>query len=437
MVGPNTMLMVVILVFCVQSVNGEDACSTGLCRCTKFTAHCENKNLTYIPKFPRNITTINLMNNSFRDIGPTTFLNISNVSIIKIILSHNEIHTICENVFQNLSRVHSLDLSDNLLTSDSLRNLFSGVQKNSRLSKISLKKNRLQAIPSDVFDDFKSQNVIKMDLSYNKIKDFNISTFRSIERLGELNLGYNNISRIGTAVITHLEYIFINNNNFDSLPDFCDSQTSFPNLKEIHIHGNYINNFNPEYLNCLNNLKYLDLSQNAIVSLKTDYFHSLKSLTCLIIEAQGNPDPFIIQERAFNNSNIVTLRLSRNRLSLKHLDEHAFDGCDNLRKLNLSKNYFFKNEEKLNVALAPLKSLKRLYLNKCGLQSIPNVVAKHLHGLTLLNINANEIKSWPDNFFEKNINLQDIDVAHNKIQEIITDFVIPCRLQLNLLKKRS
>ncbi|XP_050401507.1 toll-like receptor 3 [Patella vulgata] len=412
------MLVIVILVFCLQSVNGQDACSTGLCQCTRLTARCYNKNLTYIPKFPRNITTINLTNNSFRDIGPTTFLNISNTSIVNIILSHNEIHTIRENVLQNLSHVHSLDLSDNLLTSDSLRNLFSSVQNDSQLSKISLKKNRLQAIPFDVFDDFKSQDRILMDLSNNKIEEFNISTFRSIKNLGELNLGYNNISKMVTAVITQLEYISINNNNFDSLSDFCVPQTSFPNLQKIQVQGNRIGNFIPEHLNCIKNLEYLDLSQNAIVSLKTDSFHSFKSLIWLSIEAQRSPDSLIIQERAFNNSNIVTLMLSRNRLSIKHLDEHAFDGCDNIRKLHLSKNYFFTNEEKLNVALAPLKTLKKLDLNGCGLRIIPNVVAKHFHDLRYLYIRLNKIKSWPDNFFKNNIDLQELDVSDNLIQTI-------------------
>ncbi|XP_050401513.1 toll-like receptor 13 [Patella vulgata] len=378
MVDLRKKLVIVILVFCLPSVNAQDACSTGLCRCSQRTATCKNANLTYIPKFPLRITAIHFNNNYLPHIDSTTFLNISNR--IRIITLHNNgIQSIDENVFQNLSNF----------------------------------------------------NVHLLDLSNNRIKLFNISTFLPIKYLSVLRLGNNKISTIVAGVIKSLTSISINNNNLDNLPNFCDHQSSFPILRKITLQGNHIENFFPENLNCMDKLEHLNLNENAIVSLKTDYFHSFRSLTWLSIQNQGSPDPLIIQERAFNNSKILTLMLSINKLSTDHLNEHAFDGCDNLRKLDLSKNDFVQNEEKLNVALAPLKSLKKLYLNRCRLQSIPIVVAKFLQRLNYLYIGLNRIKSWPDNFFENNTDLQDLNVADNSIQTI-TNKMLPKMLRERL-----
>ncbi|XP_050411167.1 toll-like receptor 13 [Patella vulgata] len=431
MLEGRKMLVVVILVLCWTSVACQDACSTGLCRCTAWAAHCIHTNLTYIPKFPPGITTIYFKYNSLPYIDPTTVLNISNTGVSDLFLNHNEIQYIDENVFQNLSRIDRLDLSYNLLTSDSLRNIFSSFQRNSRLTTITARHNRLADIPRDAFEDFKSSERITLDLSHNKIQLLNISSFSGIQNLHLLDVSFNNLSTLITGFNQHLQHIHISNNNLYDLPDFCKYGNSFPELIKMYLQYNRIVNIVPGYLNCLEKLEILDLEGNSIFLLKTNSFHSFKSLNWLSISKQTSSYPLFIQERAFNNSKIRYLNLLRNQLMTNRINEHSFDGCDGLEKLDLSQNNFFKDEDKLNVTIAPLKSLQILYIVGCRLQNIPNVVGKYFHNLTDLFVSYNQIKSWPNNLFEETINMKALDLSHNSIQTI-TSKMLPKMLRKGL-----
>ncbi|XP_055957945.1 toll-like receptor 4 [Patella vulgata] len=482
MVDPCKMLAVVILALCLPSVAVQDACSIGLCKCAHRVARCSNTNLTYIPKFPDNTIAVYFKYNYLPRVTPTTVLNISNTRISTVNLHHNEIENIDEFVFQNLSHVYLLDLTDNLLTSDSLRNLFSSFQRNSNLSKISLRGNRLEYIPHNVFVDFKSAENITLNLSQNRIKLLNMTVFNEIEKLQILDVSNNKISTVIPGVSHHLQHLSISNNSLTVLPNFCLRRNSFPELTTLQLQSNKIGNFVPKYFNCLEKLKHLsisnnslaalpnfcyrrnlfpeimklqlqrniigtfvpehlncleklqilDVSSNYIDSLKTDYFHSFKSLSSLSISEQGRT--FYIEERAFNNSKLLSLDLSKNTLTTNRLHEHAFCGLDRLLKLDLSKSNFFKMEEKLNKTLAPLTSLEVLMLLDCNLQNLPTVT-RHYHNLTYLDVGWNLIKSWPTEFFERNIKLTELNAAHNLIQTV-TSKMLP-EVFMTRLKKIS
>ncbi|XP_050403630.1 fibromodulin-like [Patella vulgata] len=341
----RNMLFVFILVLCWTSGTGQDACSTGLCQCKPRVAYCIHTNLTYIPKFPPGIRVIYFKYNYLPHISPTTVLNISNTGVSHLFLNENEIQYIDENVFQNLSRIYHLDLSYNRLISDSLRNVFSSFQRNSELSIIDAKHNRLKDIPPDVFEDFKSSKRISLDLSHNEIQLLNISSFNGIQKLVLLDVSHNEIATVITGFNQHLQSISLENNNLFDLPDFCKYGNPFPELIRMYLQTNRIVNIVPEYLNCLESLESLYLDANSISLLKTDNFYSFKSLSFLTISKQSGVSPLYIQERAFNNSKIQYLNLLRNQLMTNTINEHSFDGCDGLEKLDLSQKIFLKKRK--------------------------------------------------------------------------------------------
>ncbi|XP_050409731.1 toll-like receptor 2 [Patella vulgata] len=242
-----------------------------------------------------------------------------------------------------------------------------------------------------------------------------MTSFNAIEKLQKLDVSHNKISTVIPGVSQHLQHLSISNNSLAALPNLCLRRNSYPDLSELQLDSNKIGNFVPEYLNCLEKLKVLDVSLNYIDLLKTDYFHSFKSLSSLCIS--GESRTFYIQERAFNNSNLLSLDLSRNKLTTKSLHGCAFCGMDRLEKLNLAKNNFFKMEEKLNTTLTPLVSLEELLLLDCKLQTIPTVT-RYYHNLTYLDVSWNLIKSWPNNLFERNTKLNNLNVGQNLIQTV-------------------
>ncbi|XP_050401509.1 toll-like receptor 13 [Patella vulgata] len=408
------MFLVIILLTCSSVVQGEDACSTKLCLCGYNTAYCSHRNLTYIPIFPKRITRLVYKYNKLHSLNATTFLNISKIGYLS--LRRNHIRHIDQNVWQNLSQVYVLDLSYNKLTTSSLRNLFKGVPRNSNLSRVFLKGNQLETIPYDLLKDFKLARLAELDISHNNIRHVNLSTVQPVQ---ELSLTYNRISTIMIGISPNLRVLLLSKNNFRDLPNFCENKTFLSNLNTLIIHNNEISSFFPDYLNCIKNLLYLDLTLNSIEILETDSFHSFKSLHWLSVEQQRSPSPLSIQRRAFNNTNLRVLYLAKNLLTDSRLDKDAFAGCSQLKKVELSANPFnLYNMEKLNDALAPLTSLQELMLHQCRLSTIPNVIGQKLHKLRLLDIGFNAITSWPDNFFEQNYDLREIDLKKNSLQKI-------------------
>ncbi|XP_055956135.1 toll-like receptor 13 isoform X1 [Patella vulgata] len=372
-----TLVIISILLF-LASTDTRNTVSSKSCRFRQRTTFCVGLNLTYIPEIPVTNIELRFERNYLPYINVTTLSNISNAAIKLLFFKSNFIKTIEENAFQNISTLH------------------------------------------------------RLDLSWNNITKFNYSILKQNKKLQILNLFGNKISSVTLDFNQYLEKLYLGNNNLRDLPNFCGPRIFYPNLTNLKLQHNKIDNVIPDHINCMKKLDYLDLSANGIGIFKTDDFHYLPSLRYLSLLEQRNPrPPFTIQERAFNNSHLKELYLTGNILSSSHLSPQAFDGCVNLQILRLMSNFLGSDIDILNKALSPLTSLETLGLGDNSLFSLPKVIGEKLHKLKYLDVKFNKIKSWPANFFKNNTQLSDINLELNVIQTV-TRGMFPVQLRNSL-----
>ncbi|XP_050400582.1 fibromodulin [Patella vulgata] len=340
--------LLIILLGCITSVNADwDACSSRLCQCDRYVAKCDDLNLTYIPTFPQRIQTVLFRNNHLPHINATTFTNLTGLYLLNLYIIFNGIKKIDNDSFTNLSPLEGLDLSGNIFTTRSLFD-FIHIVSTTKVKKIILRYIGLTNIPNDLFTGYRTFPVKKLDFSRNQIQIFNYSIFKPITQLQLLDVRENRIAKVILDVGLNLEYLSLSNNNLRDLPDLCREMRYFPKLNTLQLQNNSINTFIPDNLNCIRRLMRLDLSLNGLDAIKTGDFHAFQSLNLLYVSSQRNPkSPLVIEDRAFNNSNLFAIYLHKNLLLSTRIHKNAFLGCTHLKKLDISENFFSDNLEKL------------------------------------------------------------------------------------------
>lgn len=157
-----------------------------------------------------------------------------------------------------------------------------------------------------------------------------------------------------------------------------------------------------EGLTFYNELEYLDLSHNEVVTLGSQNFASQRSLHTLII-----------------SNNKVSRILSR-----------AFLGLSKLTTLDLSDNYIETVE---NNAFGSLGKLRSLDLSNNRIKNLTVNTFMKLRGLRVLNLCKNELKYISSVIFEPLKELQDLDLCSNQIT-VIQDFAFESLKELAKLR---
>ena len=79
----------------------------------RYTGNCTGRKLTFIPKFPENITDIVFINNYLYKLSIKTFRNITRLNITHLNLQENRIIVIESNAFEDMKHLVRLDISRN------------------------------------------------------------------------------------------------------------------------------------------------------------------------------------------------------------------------------------------------------------------------------------------------------------------------------------
>ncbi len=149
------------------------------------------------------------------------------------------------------------------------------------LGELRLHKNSIETIPPMAFVDL--QNLYLLDLSYNELVELSPRTFDNLGRLRVLNLE-------GNSMLEHivpgsfygllsLPRLHLRDMNIKYLPDqvFADLKI----IKEIYIDGNDLRAASVDAFYNLNNLEYLNISNNPKVNILKSAFENLVSLQFL------------------------------------------------------------------------------------------------------------------------------------------------------------
>ena len=306
---------------------------------------------------------LKLENLDIQSIAAYTFSSFTRLSYLN--LDRNKIESLPNNAFGGLRLLRELSMSINCIR-ELETNCFLGLT--SSLKKLFLKNNRL------TLDSLSSlrclNNLLELDLSYNKIESLCTDTFSQLTQLTWLNLANNKLTMLDDQQQPA--------NYFDGLS----------NLKDLNLSGNQIYTFDSACIaDCArNHLSRLNLSHN-----KMTRFYFLISLTRL-----------------------TELDLSFNEIDKNSLHVCKFASLTNLSKLNLQNNKI----STITPNILNIPQLKELDLSN---NRIKMINLEGLANLKVLNLSNNSLKSVSATTFSSLPLLTNLNLTDNPIREVHTD----------------
>ncbi|KAI8484887.1 hypothetical protein Bbelb_372940 [Branchiostoma belcheri] len=448
-------------------------------RCTQYSnaykavASCVGLGLTEVPSdLPNNITELNLSNNSLSYNWTGDILRFKNLTRLR--LSQNNISFIEENTLSGTPLVY-LFLQHNMLENipvevlhiSSLKylNLENNNIKNLtvplrhyrttvRLQVLILKNTQLSLLQGDIFAGL---NLQSMDLSFNNLESLphlvfgkrnmkletlllGVNRLSSIPSclqhltvLKHLDLSYNRIKTVGDASLTglqNLKYLYLSGNGIVSMADNAFSHLW---LTRLNLSSNNLTTV-PTSLTSMSSMKMLSLGGNPLRQVPPGMLQSMPALHTLELQKVGLS---YLPSGAFSNSSLTHLSLAFNHLQALPMD--VFSGTA-LKVLQLQGNLFSQfpraaaTLETLqtldlrhnNIAMlqqvddfSRLTNLTRLLLHNIGLRRIDKEDIFHgMESLEELDLSGNDVTTLPPNTFHSLPSLRRILLGQNRLQSL-------------------
>lgn len=219
------------------------------CTCNKeFYTDCkflemttdELKNMSSL--IQNNTKTLNLLRNNL------AFFPVNNLSHLvnleHLILSHNSLKTVPEDLSKFFPKLETLLLTSNLISDLTTLN---GLQN---IKTLNLDKNLLTKIPNNAFSNF--ENLDKLSIQRNRITSIGEDSLDGLSKLKRLHLNGNGIEFVHTLAFENLE-----------------------NLEVFHLQSNKLKQLSPQTFRKQEKLKTLYLYENQIEFLHPVLFHGL------------------------------------------------------------------------------------------------------------------------------------------------------------------
>ena len=249
---------------------------------------------------------------------------------------------------------------------------------------------------SAYFDDFKAPNLKALMIYVTKVDYFHFGSF-SVHTLQWLDISYNKISEFDMSQMQQLHHVDISN----EITRQCFFLSPFPDsLNSIDLSGTQLCN------SCLNNCflhrEYVNLCNTGLIWIYNDNFDLCSNVTDRVatrhLDVQDN-DIQCINSTIFNRfdwSALNVFKLSNNKLGSETCgDIEPTHFMDFLKPLwNLTDLYLDRNilEYDLPADLLPNQTnLQSLHLSHMALTNLTLEIA-HLNGLSLLDLSHNKIQ---------------------------------------------
>ncbi|KOC64494.1 Leucine-rich repeat-containing G-protein coupled receptor 4 [Habropoda laboriosa] len=249
-----------------------------------------------------NLTTLFLDGNQLEDLSFVTSLP---RTMTELVLARNQISSISNGAFSNLSRLVYLNIADNKITKLQ-DNVFKGLDS---LQVLIITRNSLTKIERQAFSDLKQLSTLY--LHRNSLTELEKGTFSELESLKDLNLAWNKLERITkdsfadlpqTLDFLHIDLNGINSlekGSFVNVPRFTLSLTGnkissiprgafdLPTLRDLHLNNNTLTTIEGDSYEGLPQLKRLWLNENQITEIPKGSCKNLGSLN--ILDISKNP----------------------------------------------------------------------------------------------------------------------------------------------------
>ena len=354
------------------------------------------------------------------------FHGLSQLSIVNLDLSHNQIRQLQKGVFANMgSSLRQLDLSHNLF--DDIGD-FIGLRA---LEHLDLSFNNLTTLNQWSFDTF--PRLLSLNLAQNKLANITNSPFTQLFDLKLLDLTKNQLVGFEiNSALEHLETLLVPGNRLTSL----GSISRLLKLKTLDISNNLLRklganlfphghalkiaNFSNNEINDIDDSafdsytpEHIDFSNNRIAIIKNFGWRGAKW-----INLQRNKIRNVTSDAMLGLSSLKQLDLSFNRLQSLPVD--VFRNSSSLEFLSMTGNSLgnFLSNENAGTILSHLIRLKVLSLEKIGLSTITNALFTNLTALVYLDLSRNGVSVIRKSSLKHLQLLKFLNLSRNNISSI-------------------
>lgn len=210
--------------------------------------------------------------------------------LLLLVLKNTTLSYIEPGAFSDLGQA-GLNLDSNQLTTVS-----TGVFNGTKILSIALVKNQIATINSGAFDDMPFLKYI--DLSDNKISQWNPNWFRNTLQLANVIFSANHIEELPEATLKNLrskrraadgtlvytDVLFDYNKIHRIHPNAFEGHTEFDTF---NLAGNMLESLPPELFSCFEKINTVDLKNNKFICLSDDELLSMRNVS--IVKLRGNP----------------------------------------------------------------------------------------------------------------------------------------------------
>lgn len=358
-------------------------------------------------------------------------------------LSRNVIRELPGGSFQLFKNLLYLDLSGNSLATINSE-MFVGLENS--LLELKIGQNRITNVGSN---PLMLNRLRKLDLSHNNIVDIPSNAFEGVSQLMYLNLSYNiHFSPIPVNLIyplTKLQILDLSNTGLKSI--FPEMLNKAPNLRQIYLRGNKIQELTEGTFTNLRNLTIVDLSFNSITSIRPATF--INAMNIKQLSLRGNQLNAFRGEIFNTGTSLEELDISDNQLS--YLFPTSFRIHPRLKKIIASNNKFnffpatiiqslqflelidlsnnqLKVVEELDFARLP--RLRQLYLSMNNIDSLSEMAFHNSSQLQYLDLSYNKLERIGERTFEGLARIEWLNLDHNQLSELPETLFDRSRLQM-------
>ncbi|XP_063703563.1 protein artichoke [Culicoides brevitarsis] len=340
-----------------------------------------------------------LDNNIIRIIERDAFMAMPGLRELR--LRNNTLSDLLPMPFWNLPGLKGLDLSYNRFRRlDSY--LLTGLPS---LRRLDISGNNLASIDPAAF--VKTPMLETLNISRNALVHIHPATLRDLDRLFEIDAGYNQLPDMIPGLPGAVERVILNNNQLHNLPLPPSSLMDLPSLRMLDISGNKIDRIPRSIFRTTPQLRILNLAENHLQSLDDDMFAGLEKLERLNL--QDNRVVSIHDRSTEPLKNLREINLQGNRVEL--LIDHVFSESQKLERADFSRNNI--------VEIAPdafrrSKAMKVLDVSSNNLREIPESLS-YLEELKELDVSFNQLTDLKPSIVAAWRNLEELRASNNKL----------------------
>ncbi|CAD7090420.1 unnamed protein product [Hermetia illucens] len=284
-----------------------------------------------------NLEEINLSKNNFSTLPEKLFLNNQKLKIIRLNRNKRRMGSLPPDFLANQSMLVKVNISASIVSVPG--SIFAGSEN---IELISFADNRLESLPNEIFSnqihlidlDLSGNSLTKLHddvfnstvslktlcLSFNKLEIITRHIFRNLRKLQEIDLSNNNLYSIDLHAFQgtpELRIFMAPNNNLSSLSSGFEENEKSPfevltKLEELDLQNNQITHISSNWMHSLPNLKKLNLSYNRVTKLGSQHFQFATNMS---VDLMYNAIKMIDFDNGENTDLNISVELGGNPLT--------------------------------------------------------------------------------------------------------------------------